>query len=55
VQAAIRPTKVSLWVKSDVFAVLADVCFTPESDRLLRCRETTLCAISDQSAVQQFG
>jgi hypothetical protein len=33
--------------------VLADVRFTPESDRLLRCRELTLCAISDQSALQQ--
>jgi hypothetical protein len=30
-----------------------DVRFTPESDRLLHCREVTLCAISDQSAVQQ--
>jgi len=25
-----------------------------ESDRLLRCREMTLCAITDQSAVQQI-
>jgi hypothetical protein len=33
----------------------ADVRFTPNSDRLLRCREMTLCAISDQSAVQQFA
>ena len=31
-----------------------DVRFTPESDRLLHCREVTLCAISDQSAVQQL-
>ena len=31
----------------------SDVRFTPESDRLLRCREMTLCAISDQSALQQ--
>jgi hypothetical protein len=30
-----------------------DVRFTPESDRLLRRKEMTLCAISDQSAVQQ--
>jgi hypothetical protein len=35
--------------------VLGDVRFTPESDRLLRCREVTLCAISDQNAVQQKG
>jgi hypothetical protein len=28
---------------------LADVGFTPNSDRLLRCREMTLCAISDIS------
>jgi len=30
-----------------------DVRFTPESDRLLRSGEMTLCAISDQSALQQ--
>ena len=30
-----------------------DVRFAPQSDRLLRCREMTLCAISDQSALQQ--
>jgi hypothetical protein len=27
--------------------------FTPQSDRLLHRREMTLCAISDQSALQQ--
>jgi hypothetical protein len=32
---------------------LADVRFTPNSDRLLRCHEVTLRAISDQSALQQ--
>jgi len=31
----------------------ADVRFAPQSDRLLRRREMTLCAINDQSAVQQ--
>jgi hypothetical protein len=30
-----------------------DVRFTPKSDRLLRGSKVTLCAISDQSAVQQ--
>jgi hypothetical protein len=30
-----------------------DVRFAPNSDHLLRCREVTLCAISDQSAAQQ--
>jgi hypothetical protein len=30
-----------------------DVRFTPESDRSLRRREMTLCAITDQSAVHQ--
>jgi hypothetical protein len=30
-----------------------DVRFTPESDRLVRSSEVTLCAISDQSAPQQ--
>jgi hypothetical protein len=43
-----------LWVKSDVFGALADVRFTPESDRLLQRREMTLCAISDQSALQHL-
>jgi hypothetical protein len=43
----------SLWVKSVILGAPADVRFTPDSDRLLRCREMTLCAISDQSAVQQ--
>jgi hypothetical protein len=28
---------------------------TPESDRLLRCHETTLWAINDQSAAQHLG
>ena len=45
----------SLWVKSVVLDVLDDVRFTPESDRLLQRRGMTLCAISDQSALQQFG
>jgi hypothetical protein len=31
----------------------ADVRFTPESDHLLRRREMTLCANTDQSAAQQ--
>ena len=31
------------------------VRFTPESDRLLRRHEMTLCAISDRSASQQNG
>jgi hypothetical protein len=31
----------------------SDVRFTPNSDRLLRCREMTLCANTDQSAPQQ--
>ena len=30
-----------------------DVRFAPKSDRLLRCREVTLCAKFDQSAPQQ--
>jgi hypothetical protein len=30
-----------------------DVRFTPESDRLLRSSEVSLCAKSDQSAPQQ--
>jgi hypothetical protein len=45
----------SLWVISAVLVALADVRFTPESDRLLRCREMTLCAISDQSAPHKMG
>jgi hypothetical protein len=36
----------SLWVKSDVFAALADVRFTPESDQNCVAREMTLCAKS---------
>ena len=43
----------SQWVISVVSGALADVRFTPNSDRLLRCREMTVCAISDQNAVQQ--
>jgi len=31
----------------------SDGRYTPESDRLLRCRETTLRANRDQSAPQQ--
>jgi hypothetical protein len=34
---------------------LMNVRFYPKSDRLLRCREMTLCAISDQSTLQQIG
>jgi hypothetical protein len=45
--------EMSKWVKSDVSGALADVGFYPESDRLLRRRKMTLCAISDQSAPQQ--
>ena len=45
----------SRWVKSVVSDLCGDVRFTPESDRSLRCREMTLCAISDQSAAQQNG
>jgi hypothetical protein len=48
-----HPAEISRWVKSVISGALADVRFTPESDRLLRRREMTLCAISDQSAVQQ--
>jgi len=33
-----------IWVKSIVFDTLRHVRFTPNSDRLLRCREMTLCA-----------
>ena len=43
----------SLWVISVISNVLADVRFTPESDRFGASRKVTLCAISDQSAVQQ--
>jgi hypothetical protein len=35
------------------FGTLLDVRYSPVSDRLLRCHEVTLCAISDQSAVQK--
>jgi len=45
--AANESAEMTRWVKSDVFAVLADVRFTPNSDRLLRSSEVTLCAISD--------
>jgi hypothetical protein len=38
---------------STISVTWLDVRFTPNSDRLLRRREVTLCAISDQSAVQQ--
>ena len=34
-----------LWRISVFLGVQADVRFTPESDRLLRCREMTLCAM----------
>jgi hypothetical protein len=38
----------SSWrVISDLFGPLADVRFAPESDRLLRRREVTLCGIGD--------
>jgi len=40
--------------KASFLTLCGDVRFTPESDQLLRCREMTLCAISDQSAVQQM-
>jgi len=43
----------SRWVKSVVSDLCGDVRFTPESDRSLRCREMTLCAVSDRSALQQ--
>jgi hypothetical protein len=39
--------------KAGIVPCGTDVRFTPNSDRLLRRREMTLCAISDQSAVQQ--
>jgi len=32
---------------------IVNVGFAPQSDRLLRCREMTLCANIDQSALQQ--
>ena len=32
-----------------------DVRFAPESDRLLRCHEMTLCANTNQSAAQQLS
>jgi hypothetical protein len=50
-----KASRCLIWVKSVVSSALTDVRFYPESDRLLRRREMTLCAISDQSAVQQNG
>jgi len=44
-----------LWVKSDVFDPSGDVRFGPNSDRLLRCREMTLCAISDRVRRSKLG
>jgi hypothetical protein len=41
---AICPPEMSLWVISVTLGDLADVRFTPESDRLLRRRKMTLCA-----------
>jgi hypothetical protein len=52
-QQQTRDYECPLWVISGVLGALADVRFTPESDRLLQRREMTLCAISDQSAPQQ--
>ena len=49
----IDPAETTKWVKSVVSDLCGDVRFTPESDRSLRCREMTLCAISDQSGLQQ--
>jgi len=44
---------VGFGLKATPLTLCGDVRFTPESDRLLRRREVTLCAISDQSAAQQ--
>jgi len=51
--ASINGGKPTRWSKSGHAAGLGHVPFTPKSDRLLRCREMTLCANTDQSAVQQ--
>ena len=51
--ASINGGKPTRWSKSGHAAGLGHVPFTPKSDRLLRCREMTLCAISDRSALQQ--
>jgi hypothetical protein len=39
--------------KATISGYPRDVRFTPNSDRLLRCREMTLCAKSRHYAVQQ--
>jgi hypothetical protein len=51
--AVIGGGEVSKRVISVVLGVRADVRYYPKSDRLLRRRELTLCANTDQSAVQQ--
>jgi hypothetical protein len=53
--AKILSRRCRLWVISVVLGAPADVRFYPNSDRLLRRREMTLCANSDQSAAQQKG
>ena len=39
--------------KADIAPCGTHVRYYPQSGRLLRCHEMTLCAITDQSAVQQ--
>ena len=43
--ASINGGKPTRWSKSGHAAGLGHVPFTPKSDRLLRCREMTLCAM----------
>jgi hypothetical protein len=52
--AANLTARCPLWVISVFSKRGTDVGFTPNSDRSLRRREMTLCAISDQSAPQQI-
>ena len=51
--AAILRRACPLWVISVISSRGTDVRFTPESDRLLRCREYPLGANTDQSAALQ--
>jgi hypothetical protein len=52
---AIQRAEVSLWSMASRWAPSFEVRFNLQSDRLLRRREMTLCAITDQSASQQKG